>query len=126
MQDAEDCRVGADAQREGEQRHDREARRSQQCPGCMAHVTLPIVQPPERARVTMVFLGGIDAAEGTPRSEPGVCVGQAALPELVFEERQVRVHLARQIRLGPIRQEQVDGAANQSSQCGHVVLSGGR
>ena len=103
MQDPEHRRIGANAQREREQRNGREAGRSEQRPARMAHVTSRIVQPPERAGITVLLLGLVDAPESPLRSEPGVLVGQAALSELVFEERQVRVHFARQVALGPFR-----------------------
>ncbi|HVL68750.1 MAG TPA: hypothetical protein VM364_15915 [Vicinamibacterales bacterium] len=48
-----------------------------------------VVQPAESARVALVLLGLLDAAEGAPRSQPRFIPGHAFGDELVFEQLKV-------------------------------------
>ena len=61
------------------------------------------VHPRERPRLTMELLGPVDAAERQPRRTPRFAGRQAATPVFVFEQEQMRRHLALEARFGAIR-----------------------
>ena len=78
MDDAEDGRVGADAERQRQDGHGGEARCAAQRSHRVVHVPPGIIQPPQRAFVAVTFLHLLDAAERAPRRESGVVGRQAA------------------------------------------------
>ena len=73
-------------------------------------VALQIVDPAERARIALMFLGLLDAAERAAGGQPRVSGRHALGDELLLEQRQVRIHLAREIVLGAAMTERRDEA----------------
>jgi hypothetical protein len=60
-----------------------------------------VVEPDERPRVPLPFLCLLDTAEGTPGSEPRVFGRHPLPPELVFQQREMRRDLTREVWFGP-------------------------
>ena len=65
----------------------------------MAHVAPRVGEPDERACVALPLLGLLDAAERAPRRQTGIVRRQPVAAEVVFEQREVRAHFAREFRL---------------------------
>ena len=89
MDDAEDGRVGADAERQRQDGHGGEARRPAQHPRGVVQIPPGIIQPAQGSFVAVPLLHLLDAAERALRGESGIVGRQAAASKLVFEQRQV-------------------------------------
>ena len=79
----------------------------------MAHVAPRIVEPDERARVALALLGLLDAAERA-RARRASSAGHAAAAEVVFEQREVRRDLAREVRLRPAGRTRLRAVAERA------------
>ncbi len=60
VDDAEHRRVGADAERQGDHRHQRESRRFQQCPDAVAHVLQQVLHSSSTLRRQRLAFSGLD------------------------------------------------------------------
>jgi hypothetical protein len=96
----------ADRHRQADDRDHGEAGRFPQHAHAELEIHRPAHQPAERARVALMFLGLLDAAERAPCRVSRVGCTHPLRHELLFEQLQVRVHLAREVRLGPREAEQ--------------------
>ena len=89
MDDAEDGRVGADAERQRQDGHCGKARRPAQHPRGVVQIPPGIIQPAQGAFVAVALLHLLDAAERALRRESGLVGRQAAASKLVFEQLEV-------------------------------------
>ena len=105
VDDAEDGGIGADAERERQHRDGGEAGRAAQTSDRVPHVVSDVLQPPERSRVAMQVLRQRHAAHRAPRGQARLVRRQSAAAMLVFEQREMRRHLAIEIRVGAIRRK---------------------
>jgi hypothetical protein len=92
--DAVDDGDGADAEAERDDRHRRESRRAAQGPQGVLGVPPTVVQPADRARVTLFFLRLLDAPELAPGREARRVRRQAAAAKVFLEDREVGLDLA--------------------------------
>src|SRR6185436_19722095 len=84
----------------------------------VGQVATKVVEPHERAAVPVRVLDALEAAEREPGLAAGGGVGQAAAPELVFEQREVRRELAREIRLRAPGPDGIDQAEDEAPEPG--------
>ena len=101
IEEGEERRADGDADRQSDAADQRQPRILHEHPRAELEVDAPVVQPAEGARVALVFLGLLDAAERAPRGEARVVAGHAFRDELVFEQLQVRRDFARRDQSRP-------------------------
>src|SRR6266508_146941 len=114
--------VGADAEGQGQDDGGRESRRSAEGPHRMPQVAPRIVQPDERPGVTMELFRLLHATESALCREPGLFRSQAPADEVVLQKGEVGPHLAREVRLGSGRAQEVVEPDKEPSEGGHRSL----
>ena len=124
--DAVDDGDGADAERQRDDGDRREARRPAQHARRVAHVPARVVEPEERARVTLHRLGLIDPAELAPRRQARLFGAHAARAIVVFEQAQVRVDFPGQFPFGPVWPEDVVEPQQEAPESRHGQASSTR
>ena len=117
--DAVDDGGGADAEPERDDGHRREPWRAAERSQRVADVPPGIGQPAEPAGVTLHFLGLLDAAEFAPGREARRLGRQAAAAKVVFEDREMRLNLARQLTLGRPPPDGVDEPEQEDPDAPH-------
>ena len=113
--DAEDRRVGANPQRQRENRDRRESGSPPQGPEPVDHIEPQVVDPGERASVAMQIRRVRRAAERAPRSEARLVRGQAAADVFVLEQREMDVDFARDLLIGAFAAEHVQETKQETS-----------
>ena len=108
IDDAEDCGGRTDAERQSQESDRRESGSAREHPGGMPQIALQVVEPRERAGLTVQILHLSHAAERTARGEPRLVRGQTPASMLVFEQRKMSGDLARKVAVGRLRPECID------------------
>ncbi len=103
MQRAEDRRGRADAKRERDRRGRGEFGTAREAARTVREVLPEIGDPAERPRIALMLLRLLDAAEGAPGRESRFLRRQALEPKTLFEQREVRRHLPREVMFGTAR-----------------------
>ena len=111
--------VGADADGERQHSGEGEERVAPEQPHRVPQVPPRVVEPDERALVAVKLLHLLDAAQREPRRPSRLLRRQAAAQKLVFEEREVRRQLAREVGLRAPGAQQVDQLREQSPEARH-------
>jgi hypothetical protein len=78
-----------------------------------------VIDPDERASITVAVLGALDAAERSFRGTLRVLRRQASALVVVFEQAQVRRHLAVHIRFRVRRTARIGQSENEPSKGSH-------
>ena len=102
IQSAEDGGGRADAEGECDDRGGGESRAAREAARAIRHVLPEIRDPAKCPGIALKFFGLLDTAEGAPRRQPRRIRRHAVFLKLLFEQRQVRRDLARQVVLGSI------------------------
>jgi hypothetical protein len=97
IEHAEDRRVGADAERDGENHDACESWRTAQRPDRVLDVAARIVEPGKRARVAVQILGVRHSAERPAGCEAGGIGRHAPTDQVVLDHREMGGHFTRQI-----------------------------
>jgi hypothetical protein len=87
---------------------------ARQHPRGVPKIALQVIEPDDRARVTMAIRGQGDAADCAARGMFRLVGGQASPAIFVFEQREMGVDLSRQIVLGHLRPECVEQTKYES------------
>ncbi len=88
----------------------------------MPQVAPRVVQPHERPRVPMELFRLLHATEGVLRRPPGFFRSHAPTDELILQKGEVGRHLARELRLGSDRTQEVMEPLKEPSEGGHRSL----
>jgi hypothetical protein len=113
MADGEYRGVRADADRQRQGGGHREERVESKQAHRMPHIDPQIVEPDERPRIPMEIPGVLDTTEGASCGEPCVFTRQAPTRELVLQQHEMDVDLARKLRLRPAGTRDVQGAGGR-------------
>jgi len=102
LNEAEDRRVRANAERERQDRDECEPGRSAQRSRRVQQIAPRIVQPPERSRVALMLFGLLDAADCASRGVARFVGRHPSVPILVLQQREVGGDLAREFPLAAL------------------------
>src|SRR3954470_15058436 len=119
MDDAEDCCVGADADRERADYDSCEPRRAQERSHRESRVLTEVAEPTERPGIAMEFLRLRHPAERASSRQAGLGLGQPPTLVLVLEDTEVRRQLAFELGLSAVRLEEMDETKQESSKSSH-------
>ncbi len=100
VDDAENCRVGADAEREGRDDHERERWIPPEAPQRVTGVLPQVIEPDQPARLVEALLRGGDVAEPPMRHRARLLAAQAVADEAVGFEREVSLDFRVEIVVG--------------------------